>query len=116
MRSPFPGMDPHLENPGRWAGVHDGLITGIRADLNRKLGPGYVADIGTSVYIIGPAERRAALAGGLYTERVVRQEELAAALGSSAVPSSVIGHVLVEGVQPCPVLRAALTATRTAGR
>jgi len=58
MRSPFPGMDPYLENPGRWAGVHNGLIAAIRADLNRRIRPHFVADADTSVYVIAEDERR----------------------------------------------------------
>jgi hypothetical protein len=58
MPSPFPGMDPFLEEPGGWAGVHDALIAIMRELLNRDLGPGYIADGGTSVYILSPEERR----------------------------------------------------------
>jgi hypothetical protein len=58
MHSPFPGMDPYLEEPGGWAGVHDALIAIMREMLNRQLGPGFIADGGTSVYILSPEERR----------------------------------------------------------
>ena len=54
MPSPFPGMDPYLENPVLWPGVHQGLITYIRAALNAVLPPRYVADIGERVYIVQP--------------------------------------------------------------
>ena len=30
MTSPFPGMDPYLERPDRWSGVHAGLIAVLR--------------------------------------------------------------------------------------
>lgn len=52
MRSPFPGMDPYLEDPGGWPGVHDGLIAILREQLNQQLGPGYIADGGTTVYVL----------------------------------------------------------------
>jgi hypothetical protein len=58
MRSPFPGMDPYLEDPGGWGGVHDALIALIREHLNRDLGPGYIADGDTRVYIVSPDEQR----------------------------------------------------------
>lgn len=58
MRSPFPGMDPYLEDPGGWVGVHDGLIVAVRADLNRRIRPRFVADAGTTVYVIAPDDRR----------------------------------------------------------
>lgn len=58
MRSPFPGMDPYLEDPGGWGGVHDALIALLREQLNRQLGPGYIADGDTRVYIVSPDEQR----------------------------------------------------------
>ena len=58
MGSFFPGMDPYLEDPGGWPGVHDGLIARLRTDLNRRLGPAFVADAGTSVYIVTADEQR----------------------------------------------------------
>ena len=57
MRSPS-GMDPYLEDPGGWTGVHDGLIARLRTELNRQLGPGFVADAGTSVYVVAADEQR----------------------------------------------------------
>ena len=58
MRSPFPGMDPYLEDPGGWGGVHDALIALLRERLNRDLGPGYIADGDTRVYVLSPDEQR----------------------------------------------------------
>lgn len=54
MPSPFPGMDPYLEDPVIWPGVHQSLITFIRGALNRVLPEAYVADIGERVYIVEP--------------------------------------------------------------
>lgn len=58
MRSPFPGMDPYLEDPGGWGGVHDALIALLREQLNVNLGPGYIADGDTRVYVVSPIEQR----------------------------------------------------------
>ena len=58
MQSPFPGMDPFLEEPGGWPGVHGMLIAVLREQLNERLGPDFIADGGSSVYIVGPDERR----------------------------------------------------------
>lgn len=54
MPSPFPGMDPYLEHPALFPGVHQGLIAVARAALNTLLPQHYVADIGERVYIIQP--------------------------------------------------------------
>ncbi|MDB5292625.1 MAG: hypothetical protein JWL69_3866 [Phycisphaerales bacterium] len=51
MPSPFPGMDPYLEDPRRWPDVHTELISGIRAFLNERLLPKYYATIEERVYI-----------------------------------------------------------------
>src|SRR5437667_264154 len=37
MPSPFPGMDPYLEEPGLWPDVHHELISELRAVLNVQL-------------------------------------------------------------------------------
>src|SRR5262245_60494544 len=58
MRSPFPGMDPYLENPGRWRGVHALLISAIRTNLNRRLGRRFVADADATVYSVAAEDRR----------------------------------------------------------
>ncbi|MFO0964607.1 MAG: DUF4058 family protein [Gemmataceae bacterium] len=43
MPSPFPGMDPWLEEPARWQNVHQKLITALADVLNRDMPPHYVA-------------------------------------------------------------------------
>ena len=45
MPSPFPGMDPYLEDPAVWPGVHATLITRIRAALTPQLPPGFYAEV-----------------------------------------------------------------------
>jgi hypothetical protein len=54
MAGPFPGMDPYLESPVLWSGVHQGIISCLRATLNTLLPPGYVADMGERVYVVQP--------------------------------------------------------------
>ncbi len=49
MPSPFPGMDPYLEEPTLWPDVHSSLITYIREVLQPRLRPNYVARIGERV-------------------------------------------------------------------
>ena len=45
MPSPFPGMDPYLEDPAHWRGVHAVLIVGCYEALNATLPEGFVARI-----------------------------------------------------------------------
>jgi len=51
MPSPFPGMDPYLENPTRWPGVHHRLISEIQTALNAQLRPKYYATVEERIYI-----------------------------------------------------------------
>ena len=50
MPSPFPGMDPYLEDPVLWPDVHHGLISEIQATLNSSIRPKYVARVEVRVY------------------------------------------------------------------
>lgn len=51
MPSPFPGMDPYLEQPGFWPDIHHELISGIRAALQPRLRPKYAASVETYIYV-----------------------------------------------------------------
>lgn len=61
MRLPFPGMDPWLEHPGLWPGVHNSLIAAIRDDLASKVAPRYFVDIDQHTYISSTAGDVAAI-------------------------------------------------------
>jgi len=43
MPSPFPGMDPYIEDPEIWSDFHGRLAEEISAELNQVLQPRYVA-------------------------------------------------------------------------
>lgn len=51
MPSPFPGMDPFLEDPALWPDVHANLIVTIQELLNRVVRPRYVARVEGRVYM-----------------------------------------------------------------
>src|ERR1700733_2313848 len=57
MNYPFPGMDPYLEHPVLWEGVHARLIVAIANQLQPKLDPRYIASIEERVFIEGPQRR-----------------------------------------------------------
>ena len=50
MPSPFPGMDPYLEDPGLWPDVHHRLITVAAELLTEQLRPKYYARIEERIY------------------------------------------------------------------
>lgn len=45
MPSPFPGMDPYLEDPEIWSGFHHHLAVDLVAQLNPVIAPKYFADV-----------------------------------------------------------------------
>ena len=51
MRSPFPGMDPFLEDSFFWPQVHSRLIVALSNELGAKLRPKYYAAIETRTYL-----------------------------------------------------------------
>jgi hypothetical protein len=51
MPSPFPGMDPYLEHPGRWPDVHHRLISIASDLLVEQLRPKYYVRIEERVYL-----------------------------------------------------------------
>lgn len=51
MPSPFPGMDPYLEDPGLWPDVHHNIISVTQELLGATLRPNYSVRIEERVYI-----------------------------------------------------------------
>jgi hypothetical protein len=54
MPSPFPGLDPYLEHPALWPGVHQAFITYASEMLNTLLPAAYVASINERLYVVQP--------------------------------------------------------------
>jgi hypothetical protein len=57
MSMPFPGMDPYLEHPVLWEGVHARLIVAMANQLQPRLDPRYVTSIEERVFVEGPQRR-----------------------------------------------------------
>ncbi len=96
MPSPFPGMDPYLEDPEIFPDLHDSLITYLRETLQANLPAPYFAVLGRRVWIelsrrsIGPdVEVRHAI------KPSARASEPA---GSVAVASPPVAHPIVVKV------------------
>ncbi|WP_165067855.1 DUF4058 family protein [Paludisphaera rhizosphaerae] len=51
MPSPFPGMDPYLEHPSVFPGLHNRLIALLGEALQAALPPPYFAEIGERVWV-----------------------------------------------------------------
>jgi hypothetical protein len=50
MASPFPGMDPYLEHPEIWPGVHLLLIAALSESLAPQLRPNYTVSVEVRMY------------------------------------------------------------------
>jgi hypothetical protein len=75
----FPGMDPYLEEPTYWVGVHDTLAVYIRDVLQPMLLPRYVASLEERVYIQGPSEH------GIGPDVWIRRQQPVAQTGEASV-------------------------------
>ena len=60
MPSPFPGMNPYLEQPAVWQDFHQAFVTHIREALSGQVRPQFYVKIEESVFIHEPSgdERR----------------------------------------------------------
>ncbi len=52
MNTPFPGMDPHLEHPRRWQGVHNSLIADMQKAIAPTVAPNYYVTTESHAYIV----------------------------------------------------------------
>jgi hypothetical protein len=51
MPSPFPGMDPYLEDPAIWRGVHQRFVVYLADAISDQLPSGYAAAVEERVYV-----------------------------------------------------------------
>jgi len=92
MPTPFPGMDPYLEQPDLWPDLHNSLIVALRDELAPRLRPRYYVAIKERTYTVEPADL---VLAGRADVAVVRPER-AQSPDAPALPSSADGAVIVE--------------------
>lgn len=93
MPSPFPGMDPYIEDPEIWSDFHAGLAEEIRASLNRVLQPRYVARLAPRVTyeVVEVGERHSIRPDvGIWQPQPPRGETQSVALITAAPVESVV--------------------------
>lgn len=70
MPSPFPGMDPYLEDPVGWPDVHVRLIVAISRLLTAQVAPDFYVRVEQRVSIVGPDDpERRVIVPDLYLAR-----------------------------------------------
>ena len=95
MPSPFPGMDPFLEEPSAWGGFHSRLINSISDDLANRVAPNFLVDIEERVYITMPDDpQRHPIVPDVYVVSEPRREYTTATAGAIAAPT------LIEPIYP----------------
>src|SRR5271165_2951977 len=85
MPSPFPGMDPFLEDPTVWPSFHHEIISDWCAAINQALPIHYVALPGERVVIEDPTRNLATKAYEPDVTVMQRQRDLAGPRASSGV-------------------------------
>lgn len=99
MPSPFPGMDPYLEDPALWPDVHSRLITVLSDLLTAQVAPQFVVRIEQSVYITADDDplTRQQIAPDLYLVRGPQAGE------SSSTKSAITAPTLAEPLNPIEI-------------
>ncbi len=96
MPSPFPGMDPYLEDSSRWADFHPTLIVTLRRHLSRLVSPNFHVDIQEQVYLTEPGEEeRRRIAPDVFVT-VGSSTQAAPASGTVAITTPVVETPLPE--------------------
>lgn len=80
MSTIFPGMDPYLEDPQLWPGVHSRLIVYIADELQPHIRPRYIAAVEERVFVEGPTDRSIVPDVWLRRERLGPNQSAAAVL------------------------------------
>ncbi len=100
MPSPFPGMDPYLEDSFLWPDFHFGMNAALREYLNRHLPPDFVAVADRYIWIHEPdaAERMQRVKADVHlAERLVKRGETANTALKAAPIQTILPAVVHEG-------------------
>jgi hypothetical protein len=93
MKSPFPGMDPYLENPAWWSDFHFTFINYWREALADALPAEYEASLGDRVYLVDhdPDARK------------LGYPDVAVTHGEAAFPLQSTGSALAATLEPVTI-------------
>lgn len=81
MPSPFPGMNPYLEQPAAWQDFHSRFVTHLGDALSKQVRPRFIAKVEEAVFIHEPAsEERHGMLGRPDVSIVSRSDQSALAV------------------------------------
>src|SRR5882757_8697530 len=101
MPSPFPGMDPYIEEPSRWSDFHSTMIVAFRAALNSVLPERYVANVDQYVWLHEPdlkTRQRLGRPDAFVTDESTPQP-------TESSPSVALAALAAPAVSTLPVIR-----------
>jgi hypothetical protein len=104
-------MDPYLEHPSEWPGVHDSLIALMRLALADAVGPEFFVGSETAVYIVTPDD-----IGRDYVRPDLFLVEVAARDRPAPAPGVIKPPVLVRPQFPIEIRQSYLEIRDRAGR
>lgn len=88
--SPFPGMDPFLEDPTEWGGVHTRLMNSISDQLAALVQPNFSVKIEQHIYLISPDDARSQqIVPDVYLVETIPQATWAGAAAGIKAPTMV---------------------------
>jgi hypothetical protein len=87
----FPGMDPYLEDPRIWPGVHSRFIVYLADQLQPLIRPRYIAAVEERVFVQGPDQRE--IIPDAWLKRHRPEENLAASTAVLDVDTPVVMQV-----------------------
>jgi len=99
MPSPFPGMNPYLEQPGVWPDFHVTLLTELRRALVAQVSEKYVVGVEEELFIheaTAEERRLTARADVAVTERGAHRGQAAPSTGAPAAPTYATLPVTVD--------------------
>jgi Protein of unknown function (DUF4058) len=91
MPSPFPGMNPYLEQAAHWQDFHLEFLTTVRRLLTPRVGPNYIVQLEEHVYIhdLPPEPRSSVGRADVSIARARPMEAADAALGVLEAPAEI---------------------------
>lgn len=91
MPSPFPGMDPYLEDPIEWPDLHVRLMVQLSRQLSEQVAPHFYVRVEQRVSIVGPddMERRVIIPDVYLAQSETLPTQPTAAVATIATPTLV---------------------------
>lgn len=92
MPSPFPGMNPYLEQDDVWQDFHDSFIPAVRDALSPQVSPDFIVKIEEHIYIHEPTaeEHIRVVSGDVSVIRATEVQSETAAAAVTAAPARIL--------------------------